>query len=86
MSHSTVYTLDVHSVAGKTTEPKEYDLSYCGLTSEQLKQVAAAKGVGEVRLSRDQVVINQAKLSEDQMLRAAEQGGEITVLIAAKPV
>jgi hypothetical protein len=86
MSHSTVYMLDVHSVAANAAGPKEYDLSYSGLTSEQLQQVAAAKGTGEVRLSRDQVVINQARLSEDQMLRAAEQGGELTVLIAAKPV
>lgn len=59
----------------------EERIELSGLTEEQLQAVEQGGGVAEILLSRSQVDANSAVLSDEQLLRAAEQGGQLYVLV-----
>jgi hypothetical protein len=83
----TVYTFSCQEKNSPECERQvDRDARYQGLNEEQIMVVEAKHGVAEIELDRDQVDANVARLSDESLMRAAEQGGSLSVLISVELV
>ena len=82
-SIASVYTFSCRSkISPECKGQVDCDARYKGLNEAQLMAVEAKGGVAEIELDRDQVDANSLTLSDGSLMRAAEQGGSLGVLIS----